>query len=189
MFKRDTAPTRLAGFSGPVEDPIESLLGFHRRIEKHLGTLGGLPGHLECDGVDARASAAAASVVSFFETSLPLHHADEESDLLPLLEQRIGMAVERDTFRELRQRLESEHREMQRAWRPLRRALEAIGEGANRRLPGDLVQYFRALHSAHIAAEEAAVHVVAARRLIAADRATLARRMHSRRSCTRSLRG
>lgn len=58
----------------------------------------------------------------------------------------------------------------------------AVAEGVARRLPTDLVQYFRALQSLHISAEEGALHRTALRWLRPADRFTLARRMADRRT-------
>lgn len=171
-----------------IEDPVESLLGFHRRIERQLAALCRLPVHLEVHGVDPGASATAASIASFFANAVPLHHADEERDLLPLLEQRLADPAERDAFRYLRHRLEGDHRDMDEAWRRLRRPLEAIAEGIHRNLPESLVHYFRALHSVHITSEEAGIHMLATRRLRPHDHAELARRMLTRRTVTRSSR-
>jgi pyridoxamine 5'-phosphate oxidase len=171
-----------------IEDPLESLLGFHRRVERQLAALCRLPVHLEVHGVDPGASASAASIASFFANAVPLHHADEELNLLPLLEQRLADAAETDAFRYLRQRLEGDHRDMDEAWRRLRRPLEAIGEGIHRKLPESLVHYFRALHSVHITSEEAGIHMLAVRRLHPEDHATLARRMLARRTVMRSSR-
>ena len=162
-------------------DPVDALLGFHRRIERQLASLGRLPGHLEIRGMDAETSAAAAAALDFFSGALAVHHADEE-ELLPILEMRIAAAGEREAFRDLRHRLEGEHREMARAWRSLRRPLEGIAEGVQRRIPFDLVQYFRALHSAHISEEEAGLHLAGARRLLPGDRAALGRGMAARRT-------
>jgi hypothetical protein len=79
-----------AGF----DDPVEALLGFHRRIERQLGTLCQLPGKLEADGVDAQATADAASLLEFFSAAIAIHHADEE-ELMPMLEMRMADAAER----------------------------------------------------------------------------------------------
>jgi hemerythrin-like domain-containing protein len=164
-----------------LDDPVVALLGFHRRIERQLATLGQLPGYLEVRGIDAHATADAASILEFFSGPLAIHHADEE-ELLPMLEMRIANAAERDAVRELRHRLESEHRDMDRTWRSLRRPLEGIAEGMHRNLGVDLVQYFRACHSTHISLEEAGLHAAAAKRLLAPDRAALERGMQARRT-------
>jgi hemerythrin HHE cation binding domain-containing protein len=170
-----------------IEDPVESLMGFHRRIERQLAVLCRLPVQLEVHGVDAATSAAAASLVTFFASALPRHQQTEAACLWPLIEQRLT-TPEKHEFRELRQRLDADERDMERSWRALRRLLEAIGEGVHRTLPGDLVRYFRAVHSVHIGTEEAGVHMLAVRTLRPRDYSVLARSMAARRAVTRSSR-
>ncbi len=166
----------------PPDDPLESLLRFHRRIESGLAALGQLDAHLEAGIASEHAGGTAALLVDLFTTRMAIHHADEEHDLIPMLLRRIAHAEERDQFREIRLRLESDHRELRDAWRRLRPPLEAIAQGTPRRLPADTVAYFRALHGLHICTEEAALHRLARRRLLAADRAQLAGRMAARRT-------
>jgi hypothetical protein len=163
------------------DDPVDALLGFHRRIERQLAALLRLPGSIESRGMDAEVSAAAGTAIDFFSNSLALHHADED-DLMPLLESRLEAGEERDAVRSLRTRLHTEHREMDRVWRALRRPLEGIAEGINRGLPGDLLQYYRALQSVHISIEEGGIHLRAVRCLTSGDRAALGRGMVARRT-------
>ena len=163
------------------DDPVEALLGFHRRIERQLAAIGQLPTHIEVRGTDAESSATAATLLAFFSEAIDLHHADED-ELLPMLEMRMSEAVERDGMRDLRYRLEAEHREIGRTWKGIARPLEAIAEGVHRRLPVDLVHYFRALHATHISMEEAHLHLAASRRLLPCDRAALGRGMVARRT-------
>jgi hypothetical protein len=163
------------------DDPVEALLGFHRRVERQLAAIGLLPTHLEVRGMDAEASAAAATLVAFFSDALEIHHADED-ELLPMIEMRTVEPAAREAMRELRHRLEVEHREMGRTWKALRRPLEGIAEGVHRKLPIDLVHYFRVLHATHISIEEAGLHAVAAQRLLPSDRAALGRGMVARRT-------
>jgi hypothetical protein len=150
------------------DDPIDAMLGFHRRIERQLATLGALPGMLETNGPDASSMTTAASVLDFFSRAMPVHHDDEDE-----LVRVIGLEVDR---------LDAEHDEMDRAWRALRRPLQAIAEGVRRTLPDDLVRYFRAEHASHIAFEEGALHLVATRALNPTDRSALARGMAARRT-------
>jgi hemerythrin-like domain-containing protein len=164
-----------------LDDPVDALLGFHRRIERQLAALARLPCDLEEHGLDAQASGSAASILEFFTRSIAMHHADEEA-LLPMLEMRAATAAERERIRSLRDRLEMEHRDMERTWRGLRRPLEGLAEGMQRRLPADLVAYFRAIHSTHISAEESNLHLSAALSLLPADRAALGRGMAARRT-------
>ncbi|MGZ5104831.1 MAG: hemerythrin domain-containing protein [Usitatibacter sp.] len=167
------------------DDPVASLLGFHRRIEQQLGALVQLAYALDADHADAHCAATAASALQFFAGAIAIHHADEE-ELLALLEMRSPHVSKRDGVRELRERLESEHREMDRTWRGLRRPLECVAEGLHRKLPADLVQYFRACQLTHISLEEAGLRFAASGRLLASDRASLDRGMQARR--TRSYR-
>jgi len=162
------------------DDPVEALLGFHRRIERQLAALCGLPGSIESRGMDAEVSAAAGTAIDFFSNLVATHQADEE-DLMPLLEVRLA-SEERDAVRGLAARLQSEHREMDRVWRALRRPLESIAAGINRGLPGDLLQYYRSLQAMHIGLEEDGIHQRAVRCLLSSDRAALGRGMVARRT-------
>jgi pyridoxamine 5'-phosphate oxidase len=171
---------RLDDLPPGFDDPVEGMLGFHRRIERQLTTLARIPAHVESRGVDAEASALAAGSVEFFGDSLALHHADE-GDLLPLLEARAAAAGRRDMVRDVRNRMENEHHEMDLAWRTLRRPLESISEGMHRTLPAELMQYFRFLHARHIALEESTLHLEATRSLLPSDRVALGRGMVARR--------
>jgi pyridoxamine 5'-phosphate oxidase len=163
-----------------IDDPVDSLLAFHRRTERSLATLGRLASQLDAGEMDAQASAGAVTLLHFFGESLPRHHELEERELIPLLERRIGAARERALFRELRGQLEADHRELHETWKRIRPALNAVGEGVARRLPVDLVQYFRAMQSLHISAEEAALRRAAHRWLLPVDRLGLARRISDR---------
>ncbi|MGZ5034493.1 MAG: hemerythrin domain-containing protein [Usitatibacter sp.] len=170
-----------AGF----DDPVDSLLGFHRRVERQLAALGRLPGHIEAFGIGAEAMSIASAALSCFGPALGVHHDEEERDLLPLIERRIA-ASELLAFRDVRRRIEVDHREMERTWRELRRPLEAIGEGILRRLPAGDIQYFRAIASTHISIEEGTLHALALRHLRPEDREVLGRRMQARRAVMKS---
>jgi pyridoxamine 5'-phosphate oxidase len=170
------------------DDPVEALLGFHRRIERQLAALGRLPGLIDALGAGPESMSIAASVLSCFGPAITMHHDEEERDLLPLIERRI-VAGELAAFRDVRRRLEVDHREMERGWRELRRPLEAIGEGALRRLPVGDIQYVRAITTMHISIEEGALHALAMRHLRPEDRETLGRRMQARRSVMKSSSG
>lgn len=164
-----------------IDDPVDSLLAFHRRLERHLAALGCLPAQIESRGIDAEVSATAATLLHCLGTASAMHHAHEESELLPLLERRIVAAHEREAFCAQRRVLEADHHEIQGLWRGLRRPLEAIAEGLERRLPGAEIQHFRAVCANHISAEEASLHLLALRHLLPGDRTLLAQRIRARR--------
>ena len=162
------------------DDPVDWLLGFHRRMERQLAALGRLHAELESQGMDAATPRAAQACLECLGPAAALHHADEELDLLPLLESRLG-AAGREAFGFVRARLAADHRELERAWKPLKKPLQALSEGLARRLPSHEVGYFRALCASHISYEEGAVHLLIVRHLRAEDLALLSRRMRERR--------
>src|SRR6516164_4938144 len=124
-------PAHKAGrslFDSPAgfDEPLEMLLACHRRIEKQLETLKRLGAHLASEGVDPEASAAAQSVLRYFGKSAVDHHHDEEHDVFPLLEKRMGSSGDALRFRALRAKLEADHRELEAAWHRLKKPLEGV---------------------------------------------------------------
>ena len=166
-----------AGF----DDPIGMWLGCHRRIEKQLKTLAKLPSHLADKGIDAEASTAAQSILRYFEKSGPHHHEDEDRDLFPLLEKRITVPSELAAFRDLRARLEDDHRRMEPCWARLRKPLQGIADGIAKPIAEGDVHAFRAIYDLHIPAEDGAIPDLARRYLSAADLEALGRSMAARR--------
>ncbi len=177
-------PSRKAPFFDPpagFDDPMEMLSGCHRRIERQLETLKRLHGHVGAKGVDAEASAAAHAVLQYFLKAAANHHADEEQDLFPLLERRIASDVDRARFRDLRERIVADHRQLEAAWARLRKPLEGIAEGLGRALPKADVEAFVAAYTNHILSEESALRDLYERWLDAGDREVLGRAMAARR--------
>lgn len=167
-----------AGF----DDPLEMLLGCHRRIERQLGTLKRLRAHIAAKGVDAEASVAAQSLLRYFTQAAHSHHEDEEDDLFPLLEKRIDDAGERARFEAFRAGVESDHRAVEGAWHRLRKPLEGIAEGFTRTLAEKAVKEFVESYAQHILTEERALQEFFNRWLDDSDRAALGRSMAARRS-------
>lgn len=166
-----------AGF----DDPLETLLGCHRRIRKQLEVLRSLASDLERHGPSAEASAAAHSLLEYFSRAAVHHHMDEEGDLFPLLEARIDDPAEQARFRAFRESLQEDHRKLEGAWTRLRRPLEALADGHRRRLePGD-VDAFVAAYGQHILAEERSLADFFNRWLDETDRDALGRAMAARR--------
>jgi hemerythrin-like domain-containing protein len=188
-ISRSTRKTeRAALFDTPAgfDDPLGMLLGCHRRIERQLDTLKRLRTHIAARGVDAEASAAAQAILKYFLGAAPNHHADEEIDLFPLLEQRVTEPGERARFRSFREQLELDHRELGGAWSRLRKPLEAIAEGLVRTLPEDDVNAFVSGYAHHIVTEETALGEFFNRWLDETDREALGRTMAARRSTPRA---
>jgi hemerythrin-like domain-containing protein len=171
-------PDPPAGF----DDPLEMLFGCHRRIEKQLETLKRLRVHLHEKGIDAEASTAAESVLRYFRKAAADHHADEEVDVFPMLEQRIGDATEAARFRDLRERLEADHQRVDEVWTRVRKPLEGIAEGLMRTIPEPDLLALAALYSAHIHTEETELRAFFDRWLGPRDLEALGRAMAARRS-------
>jgi len=164
------------------DDPLEMLLACHRRIEKQLQTLERLRVHLQSHGVDADASTAAQALLRYFTRAAVDHHADEERDLFPLLEQRITDEGDRQRFLALRESLEREHREVEAQWARLRKPLEGIADGFTRPLAESDVRAFANAYAKHITVEESAFQEFFDRWVNADDRAALGTSMAARRA-------
>lgn len=176
-LERDHLFETPAGF----DDPLEMLLGCHRRIEKQLETLRRLRAHVEEKGVDAEASSAAESVLRYFGKAAAHHHDDEERDLFPLLERRIDDPGERARFQHFRDGLLADHRVLEAAWQRIRKPLEGIAEGLVRPLPPADVQAFVDGYTRHILTEENTLREYFDRWLGDDDRQALGRSMAARR--------
>ena len=142
----DSAPMNLFDAPAGFDDPIGMWLGCHRRIEKQLKTLAKLSAHLLDKGIDAEASTAAQAILRYFEKSGPHHHEDEDRDLFPLIEKRITVAGDLAAFRDLRARLEDDHRRMEPCWARLRKPLQGIADGIAKPLAEGDVHAFRAIY-------------------------------------------
>ena len=177
-LERDHLFDAPAGF----DDPLEMLLGCHRRIEKQLETLKRLRVYVAARGVDAEASTAAQAVLRYFHIAAVDHHADEEKDLFPLLEARIDDPGEQERFRALRETLESDHRSLEERWARLRKPLEAIADGMTRSLPAIDVQGFVEAYAHHIVSEETTLKEFFDRWLHDDDRRALGHSMAARRT-------
>lgn len=175
------SPPSLFDTPAGFDDPLGMLLGCHRRIEKKLATLKALCAHIAEKGVDAEASVAAQGVLHYFKSAAPHHHADEEKDLFPLLEQRIQHTEERARLVALGERLRAEHREMEALWARIRKPLEGIAEGLNKALAREDVDAFVSLYQNHLEIEEDIFERTVDRWLTERDRRSLGRAMAARR--------
>jgi hemerythrin-like domain-containing protein len=177
----DSPPMHLLDAPAGFDDPVGLWLGCHRRIEKQLKTLLRLAPHVAGNGADAEATAAAQAILRYFDRAGPHHHEDEERDLFPLLDRRITDAQALAAFRELRARLEEDHRHMNAAWARLRKPLASIAEGIAKPLDAQEIRDFCAAYEKHIAAEDGAIAELARTFLSSADFEALGRSMSERR--------
>ncbi len=157
--------------------PIEFLFKEHDRQRVICAALELLAHDCTADSAPENA----ALVLGDLEHEMPLHIADEEEDLFPLLTRR---CTPEDEFEELVALLSSEHETDEKHYLALLAPLRAIVNGLR---PPDPVQFvadaraFAVLQRRHLGWENGAVLPLARRRLTAADRAELGRKMAERR--------
>lgn len=161
-------------------EPIAALRHCHERIRRELRGLEGLHAHLASAGADARARQDAAAVLQYFEQAAPIHHADEEEDLIPML-QDAARDADAALLKLMVPMLMNEHREMALAWEGLRGALQQIAAGSSVQLDLGEVKHFSLLYAAHMDTEETHIATMARRVLDPARMQLLGNAMRQRR--------
>lgn len=110
------------------DQPIAVLRHCHERIRKQLRTLQQLCGEAGRQATPDERAQAASAVLRYFDKSAPQHHADEEEDLLPMLNHTARDADAR-LLAELAPAILDEHRRMEPLWRRLEASLRRIAAG------------------------------------------------------------
>ena len=157
------------------DDPLGMLRACHTRIERQLSTLERLVRHLPEYGTDAQARSAARTLLRYFDTAEPNHHADEEASVFPRLLARAPSA------RELVARLENEHERLGGNWRRLRPLLAGIASGQRANLPPALVHDVQRAYDEHLAIENDVLLPTCVDVLTQDDLAAIGREMAARR--------
>ena len=175
--------TRLTLHAAPsagFDEPFEMLLACHQRVERMLGLLERLAGHLDARGCDDAARQAAQDVMRYFDLAGPAHHEDEERHVLPLL-----AASPDPTLRALAARLRQDHRAMGAQWQDLRADLAAVADNRWPAAPdaARAVRWrgFAALYRDHVRAEEGQAYPAVRAWLDGPAQAAMGREMANRR--------
>jgi pyridoxamine 5'-phosphate oxidase len=168
----DTAP----GF----DQPIAVLKHCHDRIRKQLATMQKLPEHLARHGADEQARQAAQAVLKYFDKAAPLHHADEEENLVPML-QAVAQGEDAATLADLVPGILHDHDDMDAMWQGLHEELSVIAGGAAATLSAAVVQRFCERYTSHMEREETFIAPMAKRLFSAAQMAQLGEAMQVRR--------
>ncbi len=155
------------------DDPLGLLVACHERIEGHCATLVRLKAYVCVHGGDRDAQLAAERVWGYFAQAGRWHHEDEERDLAPLLE-RQGDRVLATAMAHLM----AQHRDLERAYAPLERILQAL-PATPTELP---VEPYVGLMRAHMEAENTVILPRARALLGAPEIAALGRAMAARRA-------
>lgn len=168
----DTAP----GF----DQPIAVLKHCHDKIRKQIATLRSLPAHLAAHGADLDAQQAATAVLRYFDKAAHLHHADEEQNLMPML-QATAVGDDAALLVALVPEILADHERMDRAWLGLQTQLQAIASGAAALLSDTDMTLFCDAYQAHMAKEESTLAPMAKRLFSAQQMQELGAAMQHRR--------
>lgn len=148
--------TALPGFQTPgvgFEQPYEMLEACHERVQRSLDLLQRLLKYVDEKGHDAQTRSAAADVLRYFDLAAPLHHADEEKHVFPLLLAQ-GNGAQRTAVK----RLQADHRRMETLWATLRQPLLRWCETGCTEVPDaacrKAISAFVSLYADHIPTEE-----------------------------------
>ncbi|HWW07835.1 hemerythrin domain-containing protein [Collimonas sp.] len=150
-------PNALISTAPDFSQPIAVLKHCHERIRKQLATLQNLLDHVPQHGNDAQAQQAAHSVMRYFNQAAPHHHADEEHDLLPMLNST-ATGEDAAVLQKLMPEILAEHQQMDSLWHSLNQQLSHIADG-EAATPATLlsaqdVHQFSSIYSAHMEKEE-----------------------------------
>jgi len=160
-----------------VRVPLEFLDGHHAR----QGVICAALEQLATEPAAARAAETAQLVLDYLDNEMPLHIADEEEDLFPLLLQRCGEDDELEAkFAMLRGEHEADDILLQRLQMPLREIAGHAVPVAPEVFARDAIA-FATLQRRHLAWENGTILPLARQRLTAEDHSELARRMTARR--------
>ncbi len=165
------------------DQPLAVLKHCHDRIRKQLATLDKLVNHLNDIGIDEDAQQAAKTVLRYFKKAAPLHHQDEEVDLLPEL---AATATGEDAvlLKELTMQILQQHHLMEQHWKVLEVQLQEIEDGEGADLSASDVEDFAAMYEQHMQIEEGQIAPMASRLFNDAQMKKLGAAMQVRRGIT-----
>lgn len=156
--------------------PIAMLLECHQRMRRQLASLERLQRYLPEHGADNEASQAARSLLKYFDTAAPQHHADEDESVFPRLR-----AAAPGRFDAALDQLHDDHIQLAELWRRLRPDLAAVAAAQRSVLTPDLTRSIAAAYLTHLEREEAGVLLQAAETLSTEALATIGSEMALRR--------
>jgi len=175
--------TPIPGFDSPAvgfEQPFGMLVACHERVQRSLALLQRLVDHIDQRGHDAQTRSAAADVLRYFDLAAPLHHADEEVHVFPLL-----LALGDPLLHAAVQKLQGDHHRMRELWaqvrQPLLRWREPDSAGSVDDATRAVIERFAAMYAGHMKTEEGLVFPAAHAHMDEAALADMGRQMQARR--------
>lgn len=163
------------------DQPLAVLKHCHDRIRKQLATLDKLLAHLPVHGADQQAQQAARAVLRYFSKAAPLHHEDEEIDLLPTLQQT-AQGADAALLQQLLPTILHQHEQMASQWHVIEAQLNQIAEASSAALLASAIQDFAALYATHMEIEETQIAPMAQRLFSEQQMQTLGQAMQTRRA-------
>ena len=163
------------------DQPLAVLKHCHDRIRKQLATLDKLLAHLPVHGADQQAQQAAQAVLRYFSKAAPLHHEDEEIDLLPTLQQT-AQGADAALLQQLLPTILHQHEQMASQWHVIEAQLNQIAEASSAALSASAIQDFAALYATHMEIEETQIAPMAQRLFSGQQMQTLGQAMQTRRA-------
>lgn len=165
--------------SATFDEPLEMLRACHERIRRHARLAVRVAEHVQDEGIDDEARAAAGAVLRYFDVAARDHHLDEEVDLFPAMR---AVARTNPALAALIARLESEHAAIGTYWQLLREQLEGVRDGrADAVVDPVLAETVARHYDDHIVEEEAVLLPLASSLLGAAELERIGRAMAKRR--------
>lgn len=170
-------------FSPPpgFDQPLAFLKSCHDKIRKQITTLQNLLHYLPEHGADAEAQQAAQAVLKYFDRAAHVHHADEEEDLMPLL-QASAQGEDAALLATVVPQILADHRHMDVAWHGIAAQLWLIVAGSGKALDAQQVGSFTAAYAAHMEKEEGILVPMAQRIFSPEQMAALGQAMQRRRA-------
>jgi hemerythrin-like domain-containing protein len=148
-------------FETPVapsfDHPIALLMACHDKVRRFAELTVRIERHLASSGNGADAARAAINVLRYFDLAAPLHHADEEEDLFPVLRQLGDKALNAAI-----DALEQEHEQLGVLWQAVRPWLLAVSSHQSPSCVPDVAE-FALRYPAHANREEAEIYGAASR--------------------------
>lgn len=170
-------PTPAPGF----DQPIAFLKSCHDKIRKQITTLQNLLHSLPEHGNTADAQQAAAAVLKYFDRAAHLHHADEEENLMPMLQQSAA-GDDAAQLATLVPEILADHQAMDGAWEQIAVQLKRVAAGTSAELDAAQVERFTAAYTAHMTKEEGSLAPMAKRLFTPEQMTQLGQAMQQRRA-------
>jgi len=163
------------------DQPLAVLKHCHDKIRKQLTTLQNLLDYLPQHGATPEAKQAASAVLQYFAKAAHLHHADEEQNLMPML-QACALDLDALLLARLVPEMMDQHLQMDRAWEAIKLQLTAIVDGSASTLASAAVEQFARAYLAHMTKEETHLATMAMRLFSPQQMVQLGAAMLARRS-------